>query len=73
MLAHARLDERRRPWRRENPVADFPDQPTPYYARDGNDLLALVATLPVGRRRRSSRRSSLSTHRPGEPDPHPAG
>jgi RNA polymerase sigma-70 factor (sigma-E family) len=50
ILAHAWLDERRRPWRRENPVADFPDQPTPSHVQDGNDLLALVATLPPRRR-----------------------
>ncbi len=52
ILTHVWLDERRRPWRRERPVADLPDEP----ARFSNDpvshggLLEVLATLPQRRR-----------------------
>lgn len=50
MLAHAWLDEKRRPWRREQAVPVVPDRAHPY-AEDGDgDLLALLASLPPRRR-----------------------
>jgi RNA polymerase sigma-70 factor (sigma-E family) len=49
ILAHAWLDERRRPWRREHAVPELPDRAAPIAAGDG-DVLALLASLPRGRR-----------------------
>ncbi|GGM12156.1 SigE family RNA polymerase sigma factor [Dactylosporangium sucinum] len=50
ILAHAWLDERRRPWRREFAVADFPDHPAPAGTVDAGDVLGLLAGLPPRRR-----------------------
>lgn len=50
ILAHAWLDEKRRPWRREHAVPDVPDRPSPGPADADADLLALLASLPPGRR-----------------------
>jgi RNA polymerase sigma-70 factor (sigma-E family) len=50
ILAHAWLDERRRPWRRERAVPDVPDRALPAPAGGDADLLALLASLPPGRR-----------------------
>jgi RNA polymerase sigma-70 factor (sigma-E family) len=51
ILSHAWLDERRRPWRREQAVADLPDRPgRPDGERDSGDLLRLLAALPPRRR-----------------------
>jgi RNA polymerase sigma-70 factor (sigma-E family) len=52
ILAHAWLDERRRPWRRELVTADplERDSPDPGPVRADVDVLALLATLPRGRR-----------------------
>ena len=50
ILAHAWLDEQRRPWRREQSVAELPDHMVPGPTEGGADMLALLATLPPGRR-----------------------
>jgi RNA polymerase sigma-70 factor (sigma-E family) len=50
ILIHAWLDERRRPWRREQPIADVPDSPIPSADRDCGDLLKVLADLPPRRR-----------------------
>jgi RNA polymerase sigma-70 factor (sigma-E family) len=50
ILAHAWLDERRRPWRREQAVADLPERGVAGPTGDDPDLLALLARLPRGRR-----------------------
>lgn len=50
ILAHAWLDERRRPWRRETSVADLPDIGLPGPTGGEADVLALLARLPRGRR-----------------------
>jgi RNA polymerase sigma-70 factor (sigma-E family) len=50
ILAHAWLDERRRPWRREHAVPDLPDRALPGSAGGDVDMLALLASLPPGRR-----------------------
>jgi RNA polymerase sigma-70 factor (sigma-E family) len=50
ILAHAWLDERRRPWRREQAVAEVPDLPAPGSAAHGGDVLNLLASLPARRR-----------------------
>jgi RNA polymerase sigma-70 factor (sigma-E family) len=51
ILAHAWLDERRRPWRRrEHAVPEFPDRPAHAGSADTGDLLRLLATLPPRRR-----------------------
>jgi RNA polymerase sigma-70 factor (sigma-E family) len=42
-LLRAWLDERRRPWRRENPTRELPDQPA--RSTDGADRLAVLAYL----------------------------
>jgi RNA polymerase sigma-70 factor (sigma-E family) len=50
ILAHAWLDERRRPWRREQSVPELPElTQTATFASD-RDLLALLADLPPRRR-----------------------
>lgn len=52
ILLHVWLDERRRPWRREQPTEELPDVPAapgPDVAGRA-DLLDLLATLPPGRR-----------------------
>jgi RNA polymerase sigma-70 factor (sigma-E family) len=50
ILAHAWLDERRRPWRREHAVPDLPERGLPGPTGDDADVLALLARLPRGRR-----------------------
>jgi RNA polymerase sigma-70 factor (sigma-E family) len=50
ILAHAWLDERRRPWRREQAVADLPERGIHDPSGHDADLLALLARLPRGRR-----------------------
>jgi RNA polymerase sigma-70 factor (sigma-E family) len=50
ILAHAWLDERRRPWRREHGMPDVPDRGLSGPAGDDVDVLALLARLPRGRR-----------------------
>jgi RNA polymerase sigma-70 factor (sigma-E family) len=50
ILAHAWLDERRRPWRRERMVPELPDSTQPGPPADDGDLLALLAALPPRRR-----------------------
>lgn len=52
ILAHAWLDERRRPWRRVQFAADSFDRESPEPGPDWTDLdvLALLASLPRGRR-----------------------
>jgi RNA polymerase sigma-70 factor (sigma-E family) len=52
ILAHAWLDERRRPWRREQVTADLleRDSPDPGPITADIDVLALLASLPRGRR-----------------------
>jgi RNA polymerase sigma-70 factor (sigma-E family) len=50
ILAHAWLDERRRPWRREQAVAELPERGIPGPTGHDADLLALLARLPRGRR-----------------------
>jgi RNA polymerase sigma-70 factor (sigma-E family) len=50
ILAHAWLDERRRPWRREQTVAELPEYPVPGNAAHGGDVLKLLASLPARRR-----------------------
>jgi RNA polymerase sigma-70 factor (sigma-E family) len=50
ILAHAWLDERRRPWRREHAVPELPDRGLTGDAGPDTDLLALLASLPRGRR-----------------------
>ena len=50
ILAHAWLDERRRPWRRELAVPDLPDRVQPAPPDIDADMLALLARLPRGRR-----------------------
>jgi RNA polymerase sigma-70 factor (sigma-E family) len=50
ILTHAWLDERRRPWRREQAVAELPEYPAQSSAADGGDLLKLLASLPARRR-----------------------
>ena len=50
ILAHAWLDERRRPWRRERVVAEVPDREPLAPAGSDADVLALLARLPAGRR-----------------------
>ena len=49
MLAHAWLDERRRPWRRELAVAEVPDRVLPVAGGEPG-VLDLLASLPAGRR-----------------------
>src|SRR5690348_16251073 len=49
ILAHAWLDERRRPLRRERAVAELPDRGLAEPAGDDPDVLALLASLPPGR------------------------
>jgi RNA polymerase sigma-70 factor (sigma-E family) len=50
ILTHAWLDERRRPWRREQPIADLPDRPDPADEPNRADVLAVLANLPQRRR-----------------------
>jgi RNA polymerase sigma-70 factor (sigma-E family) len=50
ILTHAWLDERRRPWRREQSVAEFPESPAGPGPMACGDLLGLLATLPPRRR-----------------------
>jgi RNA polymerase sigma-70 factor (sigma-E family) len=50
ILAHAWLDERRRPWRRERSVPDLPERAQPATPAGDEDLLALLADLPPRRR-----------------------
>src|SRR6185369_1058549 len=50
ILAHAWLDERRRPWRREHAVPELPDQASPTPTGRDADVLGLLASLPPGRR-----------------------
>ena len=50
ILAHAWLDEKRRPWRREHVVPDVPDRVLPDRTVADNDVLGLLASLPAGRR-----------------------
>jgi RNA polymerase sigma-70 factor (sigma-E family) len=50
ILAHAWLDERRRPWRREQPVSQLPELTQPGTPAGDADLLALLADLPPRRR-----------------------
>jgi RNA polymerase sigma factor (sigma-70 family) len=50
ILAHVWLDERRRPWRRERVVPDVPDRVVPEFGSGDTDMLALLASLPTGRR-----------------------
>jgi len=50
ILAHAWLDERRRPWRRERVVPELPDLAQPFPAGDGTAILAMLAELPPRRR-----------------------
>jgi RNA polymerase sigma-70 factor (sigma-E family) len=50
MLAHAWLDERRRPWRRERSVPELPEFIEPGTPASDGDLLALLAHLPPRRR-----------------------
>ncbi|MBX6749343.1 MAG: SigE family RNA polymerase sigma factor [Micromonosporaceae bacterium] len=50
ILAHAWLDERRKPWRREHTVEDPPEQVQPVTPHSDGDLLALLAELPPRRR-----------------------
>lgn len=52
MLVNASIDERRRPWRREQPVAELPDRPIPSDDSDSDDeLWAALKALPAGQRR----------------------
>ncbi len=50
ILAHAWLDEKRRPWRRETSVREFPDRPQPSPAERDPGLLSMLADLPPRRR-----------------------
>ncbi|HEY2672157.1 MAG TPA: SigE family RNA polymerase sigma factor [Rugosimonospora sp.] len=50
ILTHAWLDERRRPWRREQPIADLPERPDPGDEPNSTDVLAVLANLPQRRR-----------------------
>ena len=50
ILAHAWIDERRRPWRRELAVPDLPDRESPAPTGGDADVLALLASVPPGRR-----------------------
>ncbi len=52
VLTNAWLDERRRPWRREDPFDVLPDgvHVDPSGVEDRQDLLALLQCLPAGRR-----------------------
>lgn len=51
VLVRTVLDERRRPWRRENPAAELPERPgRPDQAEDRVDLLAALARLPARQR-----------------------
>jgi RNA polymerase sigma-70 factor (sigma-E family) len=56
VLTHAWLDERRRPWRREDPTAELPEPRRPAASTGGPDLgerqalLDLLAELPPRRR-----------------------
>jgi RNA polymerase sigma-70 factor (sigma-E family) len=50
ILAHVWLDERRRPWRREQPVPQLPEPAPPDTPAGDADLLALLADLPPRRR-----------------------
>jgi RNA polymerase sigma-70 factor (sigma-E family) len=50
ILAHAWLDERRRPWRREQSMAELPELTHPGTPAGDGDLLALLADLPPRRR-----------------------
>jgi RNA polymerase sigma-70 factor (sigma-E family) len=50
ILAHAWLDERRRPWRREHVVADLPDRVQPDAVASDGHVFAMLAELPPRRR-----------------------
>ena len=50
ILVHAWLDERRRPWRREQSMPELPEPARPSTPADDADLLALLAVLPPRRR-----------------------
>ena len=50
ILAHAWLDERRRPWRREQSVSELPELTQAASFASDRDLLALLADLPPRRR-----------------------
>ncbi len=50
ILAHAWLDEKRRPWRRETSVREFPDRPQPAPDERDPGVLAMLADLPPRRR-----------------------
>jgi RNA polymerase sigma-70 factor (sigma-E family) len=50
ILAHAWLDEKRRPWRREQTVWELPDHAGPEHADGDPGLLTLLADLPPRRR-----------------------
>ena len=50
ILAHAWLDERRRPWRREHAVPELPDHASPSPPGGTRMCSALIASLPPGRR-----------------------
>jgi RNA polymerase sigma-70 factor (sigma-E family) len=50
ILAHAWLDERRRPWRREQAVGDLPDRVQLEAAGSDGDVFAMLAELPPRRR-----------------------
>jgi RNA polymerase sigma-70 factor (sigma-E family) len=50
ILAHAWLDERRKPWRREQTVEDVPEHVQPTTPLPDGDLFALLASLPPRRR-----------------------
>ena len=52
MLVNANIDERRRPWRRERPIAELPDTLVPPdVGEDADELWTALRALPAGQRR----------------------
>lgn len=52
MLINTHIDERRRPWRREGPRPEVPDQPVPAsVGEDADELWTALRGLPAGQRR----------------------
>lgn len=50
ILAHTWLDEKRRPWRREQAVGELPEREQLAPVAGDEDLLALLSALPARRR-----------------------
>ena len=52
MLINGHIDERRRPWRREQPTSEFPDAAGTWpCSEDAEELWAALRALPAGQRR----------------------